>query len=554
MKTFTQIREELSNLTEAEDSKVTSSIEKKDPDAMHMSTHGTQHVYIGGQSDRENHSYHVHDTSAGKTHHVSLDHGGKAMSHGAVKNAAGSKVSSAAVKAIHSDHKDELSESTIQEYKAHGSYNPHEPNDQGLTAGKGKLDKQYHKAEAHVQNKHGSSGMAYAHHKGDTAVIAVTGDQSSPYSNKEGSSSLGNHDTHNITAVVHKDGSSSAVNLKYGHRATHHDVMKQAPKVHHSLAKKIAQEHNSAAAKVTESTIQEAKLPSAVALGDHAGHGKFGTKKQNHPDGSATLKLKLSQDHAKDKDGAHAYATKAADKLKSKGYNVHKVSVRKSEGGFGQAEHTASIHLSHNVKESTIQESVRAFPKGYVDHATIKHWNKEYGDGMDLGHGAHEIEHPHEPGGSGRASMKTPSHPHAYAHHDKKTGKVTAVEIKHQKTSAAAVAKAMGHKEVGPHHHAIADSHNEVNSFSESTIQEAAIHSKDGTTVHHSDEDRAENYTIKHNGKTHSVSTGPHLFKKSPFLKQNDVAGHVKKHISQQAPDIPSHAKSAIVNHMKNMY
>jgi hypothetical protein len=96
-------------LTEAEDSKVTSSIEKKDPDAMHMSTHGTQHVYIGGQSDRENHSYHVHDTSTGKTHHVSLDHGGKAMSHGAVKNAAGSKVSSAAVKAIHSDHKDELS-------------------------------------------------------------------------------------------------------------------------------------------------------------------------------------------------------------------------------------------------------------------------------------------------------------------------------------------------------------------------------------------------------------------------------------------------------------
>ena len=198
MKTFFQLREELNKINEAEDSKVTSSIEKKDPDAMHMSTHGTQHVYIGGQSDRENHSYHVHDTSTGKTHHVSLDHGGKAMSHGAVKSAAGSKVSSAAVKAIHSDHKDELSESTIQE---------------------------------------------------------------------------------------------------------------------------------------------------------------------------------------------------------------------------------------------------------------------------------------------------------------------------------------------------------------------AAIHSHaDGTTVHHSDEDRAENYTIKHNGKTHSVSTGPHLFKQSPFLKQNDVAGHVKKHISQQAPDIPSHAKSAIVNHMKNMY
>jgi len=115
MKTFFQLREELENLNEAEDSKVTSSIEKKDPDATHMSTHGTQHVYIGGQSDRENHSYHVHDTSTGKTHHVSLDHGGKAMSHGAVKAACGPKVGAAACKAIHSDHKDELSESVIDE-------------------------------------------------------------------------------------------------------------------------------------------------------------------------------------------------------------------------------------------------------------------------------------------------------------------------------------------------------------------------------------------------------------------------------------------------------
>ena len=115
MKTFFQLREELENLNEAEDSKVTSSIEKKDPDAMHMSTHGTQHVYVGGQSDRENHSYHVHDTSTGKTHHVSLDHGGKAMSHGAVKAACGPKVGAAACKAIHSDHKDELSESVIDE-------------------------------------------------------------------------------------------------------------------------------------------------------------------------------------------------------------------------------------------------------------------------------------------------------------------------------------------------------------------------------------------------------------------------------------------------------
>ena len=141
----------------------------------------------------------------------------------------------------------------VSEYTAHGGkYNPKHGNDEGITAGKGKLDKQYHKAEAHVSSKHGSNGMAYAHHKGDTAVSALTGDESGPYSHNEGSSSLGNHDTHNITAVVHKDGGTSGVNLKYGQRATHHDVMKQAPKVHHSLAKKIAHEHNSAAAKVTD--------------------------------------------------------------------------------------------------------------------------------------------------------------------------------------------------------------------------------------------------------------------------------------------------------------
>jgi hypothetical protein len=118
--------------------------------------------------------------------------------------------------------------------------------------------------------------------------------------------------------------------------------------------------------------------------------------------------------------------------------------------------------LSEFVAAYGLDESVRALPKGYVDHETIKDNQREYGDGVNLGHGTHEVEHPHEPGGSGRASYKGPSHPHAYAHHDKKTGKVTAIEIKHQKTSAKKIAKAMGHKEVGPHHHAIADHHNET--------------------------------------------------------------------------------------------
>lgn len=109
MKTFFQLREELENLNEAEDSKVTSSIEKKDPDAMHLATHGKEHVYIGGSSDRENHTYHVHNTGTNKTKTVSLNHGGKAMSHGEVKKAAGASCSDAVCKTIHSDHTDELS-------------------------------------------------------------------------------------------------------------------------------------------------------------------------------------------------------------------------------------------------------------------------------------------------------------------------------------------------------------------------------------------------------------------------------------------------------------
>ena len=92
-----------------------SAVGKKDPDAFHISSHGTQHVFGGGDSDRENHTYHVHDTKTGKTHHVSLDHGGEAMSHGEVKKQAGQHVSPAAVKSIHKDHKEELGESTIVE-------------------------------------------------------------------------------------------------------------------------------------------------------------------------------------------------------------------------------------------------------------------------------------------------------------------------------------------------------------------------------------------------------------------------------------------------------
>jgi len=68
----------------------------------------------------------------------------------------------------------------------------------------------------------------------------------------------------------------------------------------------------------------------------------------------------------------------------------------------------------------------------------------------DLGHGAHEVEHPGDTRGGAELS-----HPYAYAHKGK------AVQIKDKKTTAAHVAKAMGHSTVTKAHHAIADYHND---------------------------------------------------------------------------------------------
>jgi hypothetical protein len=68
----------------------------------------------------------------------------------------------------------------------------------------------------------------------------------------------------------------------------------------------------------------------------------------------------------------------------------------------------------------------------------------------NLGHGAHEVEHPGDTRGGAELS-----HPYAYAHKGK------AVQIKDKKTTAAHVAKAMGHSTVTKAHHAIADYHND---------------------------------------------------------------------------------------------
>lgn len=88
-----------------------------------------------------------------------------------------------------------------------------------------------------------------------------------------------------------------------------------------------------------------------------------------------------------------------------------------------------------------------------VDRSTIGHSADELGGSGSIGHGAHDLMHPDDDSGAS-----------AYGHVDKKTKKFKAVQVKFgHSTSAQKVAKAMGHKEVGPHHHAIADYHNETN-------------------------------------------------------------------------------------------
>ena len=90
------------------------------------------------------------------------------------------------------------------------------------------------------------------------------------------------------------------------------------------------------------------------------------------------------------------------------------------------------------VEAEQVQESVKP-----LDHKGLEKV-------ADLGHGAHEVEHPGDTRGGAELS-----HPYAYAHKGK------AVQIKDKKTTAAHVAKAMGHSTVTKAHHAIADYHND---------------------------------------------------------------------------------------------
>ena len=68
--------------------KATKAIEKMDGDAIHVGSHGTQHVFIRGGDHSESHHYTVHDTATGKNHDIHLEHGGKAMTMAQIKKAA----------------------------------------------------------------------------------------------------------------------------------------------------------------------------------------------------------------------------------------------------------------------------------------------------------------------------------------------------------------------------------------------------------------------------------------------------------------------------------
>ena len=91
----------------------------------------------------------------------------------------------------------------------------------------------------------------------------------------------------------------------------------------------------------------------------------------------------------------------------------------------------------------------------------IGHSHAELG-GSSLGHGAHELVAPSN-------DRYSSGDDRAYGHVDKKTKKFAAVQVAAgKKTSPQAVAKAMGHKEVGKHHHTIAKFHN--NAMDENTL------------------------------------------------------------------------------------
>jgi len=104
------VRSFRSYVTEAagEDKSVTQKVAKHDQDAIHVGSVGHEHVYAGEQPDHETHVYHVHNSKTGQTHTADIEHAGEAFSHSEVHSQFGGKVSKAASKIAHKDHKDEM--------------------------------------------------------------------------------------------------------------------------------------------------------------------------------------------------------------------------------------------------------------------------------------------------------------------------------------------------------------------------------------------------------------------------------------------------------------
>ena len=111
MKAFFKKRAQDKARSSGEDKSVTKKVASKDSDATHVGSTGHEHVYAGSQPDRGTHVYHIHNTKTGKTHTAAIDHSGRSQSHNNVHKAFGGKVSTAASKIAHKDHRSELKES-----------------------------------------------------------------------------------------------------------------------------------------------------------------------------------------------------------------------------------------------------------------------------------------------------------------------------------------------------------------------------------------------------------------------------------------------------------
>ena len=80
-------------------------------DAEHIhSPSDKEHIYVGGQHSRDEHTYHVHNSGTGETHTIALDHGGQDVySANEVHKEGKGKISRAAAHHIHKDHAKEMS-------------------------------------------------------------------------------------------------------------------------------------------------------------------------------------------------------------------------------------------------------------------------------------------------------------------------------------------------------------------------------------------------------------------------------------------------------------